>query len=86
MTHIRLTVSDLRGTGASLPHPTLMFSSPRGLLFSDRAVTELLLPAKDKSDIPAITATAHGLFSSFRDWASEHGYSRDLAERALAGC
>jgi len=29
-------------------------------------------------------ATAHGFRSSFRDWASEHAYSRDLAERALA--
>ena len=30
------------------------------------------------------TATAHGFRSSFRDWASENGYARDLAERALA--
>ncbi|MEC8821831.1 MAG: integrase, partial [Pseudomonadota bacterium] len=29
-------------------------------------------------------ATAHGFRSSFRDWCSKHGYSRDLAERALA--
>ncbi len=29
-------------------------------------------------------ATAHGFRSSFRDWASENGYARDLAERALA--
>lgn len=27
---------------------------------------------------------AHGFRSSFRDWASENGYPRDLAERALA--
>jgi integrase len=26
----------------------------------------------------------HGFRSSFRDWASERGYARDLAERALA--
>ena len=29
-------------------------------------------------------ATAHGFRSSFRDWCSEQGYARDLAERALA--
>ena len=29
-------------------------------------------------------ATAHGFRSSFSDWASETGVSRDLAERALA--
>lgn len=29
-------------------------------------------------------ATAHGFRSSFRHWASEQGYARDLAERALA--
>ena len=29
-------------------------------------------------------ATAHGFRSSFRDWASENGYTRDYAERALA--
>jgi integrase len=30
------------------------------------------------------TATVHGFRSSFRDWASEHAYPRDLAERALS--
>ncbi|MEZ2349282.1 hypothetical protein [Caballeronia sp. RCC_10] len=29
-------------------------------------------------------ATAHGFRSSLRDWASEHGYARDPAERSLA--
>lgn len=29
-------------------------------------------------------ATAHGLRCSFRDCANDHGYARDLAERALA--
>jgi len=28
--------------------------------------------------------TAHGFRSTFRDWCSEQGYPRDLAERALA--
>ena len=36
------------------------------------------------SDIDGRTATAHGFRSSFRDWASENLYARDLAERALA--
>jgi integrase len=29
-------------------------------------------------------ATAHRFRSSFRHWASEHDYARNLAERALA--
>ncbi|EHL3675336.1 hypothetical protein KDN00_005207, partial [Escherichia coli] len=39
---------------------------------------------KAVSDIPGRVATAHGFRSTFRDWCSEQGYSRDLAERALA--
>jgi integrase len=39
---------------------------------------------KAKGDTPGRTATLHGFRSSFRDWASEQGYARDLAERALA--
>ncbi len=35
------------------------------------------------SDTPGRIATAHGFRSSFRDWASENGYSQDVAERAL---
>ena len=31
-----------------------------------------------------INATPHGFRSSFRDWAAEHGYERDIAEAALA--
>lgn len=36
------------------------------------------------SETPERHATAHGFRSSFRDWCSEKGYPRDLAERALA--
>ncbi|MFU1708951.1 tyrosine-type recombinase/integrase, partial [Aeromonas hydrophila] len=36
------------------------------------------------SSTPGRLATAHGFRSSFRDWCSEQGYARDLAERALA--
>lgn len=53
-------------------------------MLSDMTLTALLRRAKAVSDEPGRVATAHGFRSSFRDWASEHGYARDLAERALA--
>ncbi len=53
-------------------------------MLSDMTLTALLRRAKAVSDAPGRVATAHGFRSSFRDWASEYGYSRDLAERALA--
>ncbi len=65
-------------------HETLVFPSPRGKVLSDMTLTALLRRVNAKSDTPGRVATAHGFRSSFRDWASEHGYARDLAERALA--
>lgn len=65
-------------------HGTLVFPSPREKVLSDMALTALLRRVKAGSDTPGRIATAHGFRSSFRDWASEHGYARDLAERALA--
>ncbi|WP_322015929.1 tyrosine-type recombinase/integrase [Paraburkholderia sp. J12] len=65
-------------------HETLVFPSPRGKVLSDMTLTALLRRVKAKSDTPGRVATLHGFRSSFRDWASEHGYARDLAERALA--
>ncbi len=65
-------------------HETLVFPSPRGLVLSDMTLTALLRRVKATSDTPGRVATAHGFRSSFRDWASENGYARDLAERALA--
>ncbi|MPV67680.1 tyrosine-type recombinase/integrase [Burkholderia sp. BE17] len=65
-------------------HNNLIFPSPRGKVLCDMSITELLRHVKAKSDSPDRVATAHGFRSSFRDWASEHGYARDLAERALA--
>ena len=62
----------------------LVFPSPRGKVLTDMALTKFLRDHKCVSDTEGRTATAHGFRSSFRDWASEHGYSRDLAERALA--
>ncbi|MFP6558339.1 tyrosine-type recombinase/integrase [Paraburkholderia sp. B3] len=65
-------------------YETLVFPSPRGKVLSDMTLTALLRRVKAKSDTPGRVATAHGYRSSFRDWASENGYARDLAERALA--
>ena len=65
-------------------HSELIFSSPRGGPLSDMALTKFLRTHKAASDVPERAATAHGFRSSFRDWASETGVPRDLAERALA--
>ena len=65
-------------------HETLVFPSPREKVLSDMTLTGLLRRVKARSDTPGRVATAHGFRSSFRDWASEHGYARDLAKRALA--
>jgi integrase len=65
-------------------HETLVFPSPREKVLSDMTLTALLRRVKAKSDTPGRFATAHGFRSSFRDWASEYRYARDLAERALA--
>jgi integrase len=65
-------------------HPTLVFPSLRGKVPSDMILTKLLRDHNVESSEPGRTATAHGYRSSFRDWASENGYARDLAERALA--
>jgi integrase len=51
---------------------------------SDMTLTALLRGAMVGSDTDDRVATAHGFRSSFRDWASENAYARDLAERALA--
>jgi integrase len=65
-------------------HPTLVFPSPRGKVLTDMAFTVFLRKHKVMSSNGKDTATAHGFRSSFRDWASENGYPRDLAEKALA--
>lgn len=66
------------------PKQPLVFASRNGTPFSDMVLTKLLRDANVASDVPGRVATAHGFRSSFRDWASENGYGRDLAERALA--
>jgi integrase len=55
----------------------------RGVL-SDMVLTAFLRDQKAESSDKGRIATAHEFRSSFRDWASENGYARDLAERALA--
>ncbi|HEY8594856.1 MAG TPA: tyrosine-type recombinase/integrase [Devosiaceae bacterium] len=62
----------------------LVFPSRRNTPLSDMTLSKILRDANVPSDIPGRRATAHGFRSSFRDWASESGYPRDLAERALA--
>lgn len=75
------TLTALKAAGL---HESLVFPSPRGKVLSDMTLTAFLRRAKAASDTPGRVATAHGFRSSFRDWASERGYARDLAERALA--
>ena len=63
----------------------LVFPSPRaGNVLTDMALTSFLRKHKAISDVAGRVATAHGFRSSFRDWASENGYSQHLAERTLA--
>lgn len=66
-------------------HESLIFPSIRDQVeLSDMVLTSFLRRVKARSDTPGRVATAHGFRSSFRDWCSESGYPRDLAERALA--
>ena len=67
-------------------HPTadLVFPAVRGGVLSDMALTKFLRDQKAHASEPGSIATAHGFRSSFRDWASENSYARDLAERSLA--
>jgi integrase len=62
----------------------LVFQTRKATAYTDMAMTKLLRDANVQSDTPGRIATAHGFRSSFRDWASEHSYPRDLAEKALA--
>jgi integrase len=62
----------------------LVFPSRKDTPISDMTLTKFLRDRNVQSDIAGRVVTAHGFRSSFRDWASEHGYPRDLAERALA--
>lgn len=51
---------------------------------TDMVLTKLLRDKTMMSDTPGRVATAHGFRFSFRDWASDNGYPRNMAVRALA--
>jgi integrase len=74
----------LKAQRALHPDVDLVFPAPRGGVLSDMVLTGFLRDQKAQSGDKGRVATAHGFRSSFRDWASENGYPRDLAERALA--
>ena len=76
-------VEILRAQKDAGAHATLVFPSPRGVVPSDMILTKFLRDKNVASSEAGRTAVAHGFRSSFRDWASENSYSRDLAERAL---
>jgi integrase len=80
----RRAVEIVRGQRQLYPDTELVFPAPRGGVLAGMVLTKFLRDHKAHSSEPGRTATAHGFRSSFRDWASENGYSRDLAERALA--
>ena len=65
-------------------HSTLVFPSNGGKVPSDMILTKFLRDHNINSSEAGRTATAHGFRSSFRNWASENGYPRDYAERALS--
>jgi integrase len=69
---------------AKADHLTLVFPTVRGKVPSDMILTKFLRDHNIMSSEAGRTATAHGFRSSFRNWASENGYPRDYAERALA--
>ncbi|PWK55528.1 tyrosine-type recombinase/integrase [Silicimonas algicola] len=68
----------------------LVFPAPRGGQLSDMALSATMRRINEareggyldaRSQRPAVP---HGLRSTFRDWAAERGYPRDMAEIALA--
>jgi integrase len=77
-------VGILEAQRALHPDADLVFPAPRGGVLSDMVLTGFLRDQNAHSSDAGRVATAHGFRSSFRDWASENGYVRDLAERALA--
>ena len=74
-------LGDLRKDGAG---QGIVFPSRNGTSLSDTAISKHLKGLSLPSDRPGKSPTVHGFRTSFRNWASENSYSRDLAERALA--
>lgn len=77
-------VEILKAQKAKAEHPALVFPSSRRKVTTDMILTKFLRDKNVPSDVKGRTATAHGFRSSFRNWASENGYSQEAAERALA--
>lgn len=71
-----------------------VFFAPRGGLLSDMSISAVMRrmqAAQEKAGEPGYLdpaskrpAVPHGLRSTFRQWAAERGYPRDMAEIALA--
>jgi len=71
-----------------------VFFAPRGGMLSDMSISAVMRrmqEVEDKAGREGFVdprskrpAVPHGLRSTFRDWAAEHGVERDLAEMALA--
>ena len=56
------------------------------LLFANRSPTTMLSSAAMSMlvKLKGVPTSVHGLRSSFRDWAADHGYPREIAEAGLA--
>lgn len=80
----RQALSILKKQAAISDGPGLVFSSRGDRQLSDMTLTKILRAAGVASDVSGRAATAHGFRSTFRDWTSENGYPREVAERALA--
>lgn len=71
-----------------------VFFAPRGGMLSDMSISAVMRrmqEAEEKAGRPGFLdprskrpAVPHGLRSTFRQWAAEQGYPRDMAEMALA--
>jgi integrase len=72
----------------------LVFFAPRGGMLSDMTLSAVMRRIQQAEQVAGRDgfldprskrpAVPHGLRSTFRDWAAERGYERDLAEMALA--
>ena len=65
----------LKATGTN--RTGLVFISPRGRKLDDKTIRAMLAKA-------GVNASIHGFRSSFRDWCSDTGKAREVAEMALA--
>lgn len=71
-----------------------VFFAPRGGMLSDMSISSVMRrmqAAQEKAGLPGFLdpiskrpAVPHGLRSTFRQWAAEQGFPRDMAEMALA--